>query len=322
MKNIRFVLTALLLCIIFLAVSCAGAGKYTVGICQQSPHKALDAASEGFRDALTAELGEGNVTFLLQDAHGESTSCTSIVNYFVSQRVDLILANATTALQAAVNGTVEIPILGTSVTDYGTVLGMDDFTGITGTNVSGTSDLTPLDEQAQLILTLFPDAKTVGLLYCSAEPNSDYQINGIRQHLEAKGIKCKDFPFFDSNEIASVAKAAAAASDVIYIPTDNTAASSAEAIGGAVLHTGTPIIGGDAGICGSCGIATICVDYYALGEQTAKLAAKILRGEAKIEEMPIEYAAAYQKLYNPTLCTEYGIDTAKLAGLGYTPMEN
>ncbi|MBO5220268.1 MAG: ABC transporter substrate-binding protein, partial [Clostridia bacterium] len=198
----HFLITIVTLCLgaCILLASCAGSAGYTVGICQQAPHQALDAAAQGFRDALEAELGKGSVAFLAQNAQGESTSCTSIINYFVSRNADLILASGTTALQAAVNGTGEIPILGTAVTDFGTALGMADFDGVTGINVSGTTDLTPLDQQAAMILELYPKAKKVGLLYCSAEPNSDYQIKGIRTHLEKAGVTCTDFAFFDSNE--------------------------------------------------------------------------------------------------------------------------
>lgn len=319
-KYLRGIVFLVTLCL--LLTSCGSNGSFTIGICQQMPHKALDSASQGFMDTLTEKFGEDGVQFLEQNAQGESTSCTSIINHFVNRNADLILANGTTALQAAVNGTGTIPILGTSITDYGTVLGMENFNGITGTNVSGTSDLTPLDQQAQMILDLYPDTKTVGLLYCSAEPNSDYQVKGIRAYLEQAGVTCTDYPFFDSNEIAAVAQACAASSDVIYIPTDNTAASSAEAIGGAVLHTGTPIIGGDEGICRSCGVATLCIDYYQLGEMTGRMAVEILTGNADPAEMPVEYAPAYLKLYNPGICAELGVDTALLESMGYTPISD
>ncbi len=316
MKKIFLMPLMLLLAAGMILTSC-GKAQYTVGICQQMPHIALDSATQGFKDAPEVELGAGNVLFLEQNAHGESTSCTSIINNFVNRNVDLILANATTALQAAANGTATIPFLCTSITDYGTVLGIDDFDGLTGTNVSGTSDLTPLDQQTQMILDLYPDTKTVGLLYCSAEPNSDYQVNGIRTYLEQAGITCTDYPFFDSNEISAVAQACAAASDVIYIPTDNTAASSAEAIGGAILHTGVPVLGGDEGICSSCGIATICIDYYQLGELTGKMAAEILKGQTKVEEMAIGYVDTFQKKYNKANCEALGVDIAALEAAGY-----
>ncbi|MBO5274612.1 MAG: ABC transporter substrate-binding protein [Clostridia bacterium] len=307
-----------LLSIAGVMTSCGESGTYTVGIVQQMPHVALDDASRGFKDALIEEFGEDNITFLEQNAQGESTACTTIVNDFVTKNVDLILANATTALQAAANGTSAIPVLGTSVTEYGTALGIDNFNGLVGNNVSGTSDLAPLDQQAAMILELYPDTKSVALLYCSAEPNSAYQVKVVREELEKNGITCTDFQFADSNEISSVAKAAAAAADVIYIPTDNTAAACAEAINGAVLPTGTPIMGGDEGICAGCGIATLCISYYDLGYTTGKMAAKILRGEEKIEEMPIAYSEKFSKVYNKTNCEELGVDIAALEAAGYT----
>ncbi len=297
-------------------------GKYVIGIVQQQPHVALDSASDGFMEAVKAELGEDNVEFLLQHAQGDSTTCTTIVTDFVTKKVDLILANATTALQSAANATETIPVLGTSVTEYGVALGIENFNGLVGGNVSGTSDLAPLDEQAKIITDLFPETKTVGLLYCSAEPNSEYQVKKVREYLEAKNIVCTNFPFADSNEIAAVSAAAAAASDVIYIPTDNTAADCKEAINNVVLPTKTPIVGGDEGICSGCGVATLCIDYYDLGYTTGKMAVKILKGEAKIEEMEIACAEEFLKVYNKPICDELGIDTAVLETAGYTAIKS
>ena len=295
--------------------------KYTIGICQQQPHAALDSATKGFRDAVIAELGEGNVEFLEQNASGDLTTCTTIVSDFVSKKVDLIMANATTALQAAANSTTTIPVLGTSVTEYGTALEIENFNGLVGTNVSGTSDLANLEEQANLILDIFPDAKNVGMLYCSAEANSAYQIKKVAEYLEAKGITVTNFPFSSSTDIVAIATAAAAASDVIYIPTDNTAAECAESINNAVLPTKTPIMGGDQGICGGCGIATLCVDYYDLGYTTGKMAVQVLTGEANISEMEIGYVETPLKVYNKTNCEALGVDTAALEAKGFTAIE-
>ena len=281
--------------------------KFVVGICQLVTHDALDAATQGFMDALTAELGEENVEFILQNAAGEANTCVTIVNDFVAKDVDLIMANATAALQAAANATLDIPILGTSVTEYGVALGIKDFDGTVGGNISGTSDLAPLDEQAQMILDLVPEAKTVGLLYCSAEPNSDYQVKVVREYLEDKGLTVEDFAFSASSDVAQVAEAAAAACDVLYIPTDNTAASCTETINNVVLPTGTPIIAGEAGICSGCGIATLSISYYELGKTTGAMAAKILKGEADISEMPIEYDNNPVKKFNETNCAELNI---------------
>lgn len=320
-KMISLTLAIALIAALFAGCGSSGSDVYTVGICQLMPHQALDDATQGFKDALVDALGEDKVQFLEQNAQGDSTACTTIITDFTSKKVDLIMANATPALQAAQNGTSTIPILGTSVTEYGTALEIKDFNGIVGGNISGTSDLAPLDEQAQMILDLFPETKTVGLLYCNAEANSFYQVKKVSEYLTGKGIACTEFSFADSNDIASVAAAAAAASDVIYIPTDNTAAACAEAINAAVLPTKTPIMGGDAGICGGCGIATLCITYYDLGYTTGQMAAKILTGEANISEMEVQYAEPY-KVYNPVNCAELGVDTAALEAAGYTALED
>ena len=214
---------------------------YTVGICQLVQHDALDAATQGFKDALTEKLGEGNVKFDEQNASGDSANCTTIVSGFVSTGVDLILANATAPLQAAAQATADIPVLGTSVTDYATALDISDWTGTVGNNISGTSDLAPLDQQAAMIQEMFPNAKTVGLLYCSAEPNSVYQCDVIEGYLTEMGLETTRYAFTDTNDVTSVTQAAAAASDVIYIPTDNTAASNTEAIANVVIPEKVPV---------------------------------------------------------------------------------
>ena len=292
-------------------------GKYVIGISQLMIHDALDAATQGFKDALIAELGEENVEFLFQDAAGSPDTCATIASTFVTKDVDLILANATPALQATANATLEIPILGTSITEYGVALDIDDFTGLVGGNVSGTSDLAPLDQQAQMIIDLVPDAKTVGIIYSSTEANSAYQVKVVREYLEAKNIAVSEYPFSDSNDIATITQNAAAACDALYVPTDNAAASAAQTIYGAMAGNVKPLIAGEEATCKGCGIATLTISYYDLGVATGKMAAKILKGEAKIEEMPIEYAANFTKKYNKDICDELGIDTAALEAAGY-----
>ena len=308
-KLLALVLAAAMLCCCFVGcdVEPKDDGKYTIGICQIVKHEALDAATKGFKDAVIEALGAENVTFLEQDAANNPDTCTTIVNDFVAKKVDLILANATPALQAAYNATEEIPILGTSVTEYGVALEIDDFSGTVGGNVSGTSDLAPLTEQAQMILDLVPTAKTVGMVYCKAEANSGYQVKVVKQYLEKKNITVKDFGFNGSEDVASVAEAAAASCDAIYIPTDNTAASCTETINGAVAPKKVPIIAGEAGICKGCGIATLSISYEQLGRTTGEMAVKILKGEADISEMAIEYDNKPVKKYNKTLCDELGI---------------
>ena len=279
---------------------------YTVGICQLVQHVALDAATQGFKDALTEALGD-KVQFVEQNAANDIPTCATIVNGFVSDGVDLILANATPALQAAVAATDSIPILGTAVTEYGVALDIKDFNGTVGGNVSGTSDLAPLDQQAAMILELFPDAKKVGILYCSAEPNSRYQIDEVRKALEKSGVTVSVYTFADSNDVAAVTATACDENDVLYIPTDNTAASCTEAINNVAEPAGVPIIAGEEGICTGCGVATLSINYYDLGVTTGKMAAKILTGEANISEMPIEYFPDPVKKYNPAICEALGI---------------
>ena len=286
---------------------------FTVGICQLAQHPALDAATQGFKEALTAEFGD-KVKILEQNASGEPNNCSTIVNSFVSQKVDLILANATSPLQAAASATADIPVLGTSVTDYATALEIKNWTGTVGTNVSGTSDLAPLDQQAAMVKEWFPDAKTVGLLYCSAEANSQYQVDVMTKELSKLGYTCKPFSFTDSNDVASVTQKACDEVDVIYIPTDNTAANNTEAIANVVLPAKTPVIAGEAGICTGCGVATLSIDYKDLGTATGKMAVKILKGEADIATMPVEYATKFTKLYNAANCDKLGLTAPE----GYT----
>lgn len=289
------------------ADTAAADGKtFTVGICQLVQHEALDAATQGFKDALTEEFGD-SVTFDEQNAQGDSNTCATIINSFVSNNVDLILANATPALQAAATGTTEIPILGTSVTEYGVALDISDFSGTVGGNISGTSDLAPLDGQADMIKELFPDAKTVGLLYCSAEANSQYQIDVIKEELEKLNYTCTAYSFVDSNDIASVVQSAVNENDVLYVPTDNTAASNTEVINNIAGEAGVPIIAGEAGICKGCGVATLSISYYDLGYQTGKMAYEILVNGADPSTMEVEFAPAVTKQYNPDICEKLGI---------------
>lgn len=287
----------------------ASGDSYTVGVCQLMQHVALDAATQGFQDKLTelVEADGKSVEFDVQNASGDSATCTTIVNGFVSSGVDLIMGNGTAALQAAQSGTADIPILGTSITDYATALDMSDWTGATGTNISGTTDLAPLDGQAEMFKELFPDAKNVGLLYCSAEPNSAYQINTIKPMIEEMGYTCTEYAFTDSNDVASVTTNASASSDVIYIPTDNTAASCTETIRNVVVPAGVPVIAGEQGICSVCGVATLSIDYYELGEMTGQMAYDILVGGQNPGEMEIQPAPTFTKMYNESICQELGI---------------
>ena len=316
MKRIIAIVCIVLLLLSMVACSSAKKDKYVVGVCQLVPHDALDAATNGFCDALKEALGEENVEIKVEVAAGDSNTCAPIVNAFVADKVDLIMANATPALQAAAAATSEIPILGTSVTEYGVALGIENFSGTVGGNISGTSDLAPLDQQADMITEWCPDAKTVGLLYCSAEANSKYQVDTVQDYLEAKGLSCTQYAFADSNDLAAVAQAAADASDVIYVPTDNTAAAATGVIDGICRPAGVPVIAGEVGICSGCGIATLSISYYDLGYATGKMAAKVLTGEADISTMPVGYAEKVTPMYNAEICADLGLTPLN----GYDPI--
>ena len=296
--------------------SAAAAGEsYTVGICQLVEHAALDAATQGFEDALTAEFGE-NVTFDFQNAQNDSATCATIANGFVSAGVDLIMANATPALQAAQAATNQIPILGTSVTEYGVALGLSDFTGVVGGNVSGTSDLAPLDQQAEMITEWLPEVQKVGLLYCSAEANSQYQVDEVQKALEEKGVTATQYAFSDSNDLASVCQKAADENDAVYVPTDNTCAANTGIIDGICRPAKKPVFAGEEGICSGCGVATLSISYYDLGYTTGEMAVKVLTGEADISTMAIEYTTVTKK-YNKTICDDLGLTVPE----GYEAIE-
>ncbi len=282
--------------------------SYKIGICQLVQHDALDAATEGFMDAVKDGLGEENVEFDLQNASGDSATCSTIINSFVASNYDLILANATAPLQAAVQATADIPVLGTSVTDYASALDIADWTGKTGYNVSGTTDLAPLKEQAAMVKELFPDAEKVGILYCTAEVNSVYQANVVTEELEALGYEVTAYTFTDTNDVATVAQNACDNCDVIYTPTDNTVASNTGVIDQIARPAGVPIVCGDEGTCSGCGVAVLAISYYDLGYTTGKMAVDILANGADITDMEVQSASEVTKEYNAEICEELGIE--------------
>ena len=267
---------------------------FVVGICQLVQHPALHAATAGFKQALTAKLGD-------------SAACATICNQFVSEEVDLIMANATPALQAAHAATNSIPILATSITDFGSALGIDNWTGVTGINISGTSDLAPLDGQAAIVRELFPDAKTVGILFCSGEANSLFQADSIQPMLEELGFTVSRFTFSDSNDVSAVTESACGACDLLFIPTDNTAAACAEAINNVALNAKVPIVCGEEGICKGCGVATLSIDYFDLGTATGEMAAEILSGGADVSSMEIRFAPQFTKEFDAERCAALGV---------------
>ncbi len=311
MKKILVIICVL--CIIFTLAACgqssasAAEKTFTVGVCQLVQHPALDAATQGFVDTLKEKLGD-RVTITVLNGAGDQPSCSVIANQFVSDGVDLIMANATPALIAASAATNEIPILGTSITAYGAAFGLDDWDSrTTQLNISGTSDLAPLDEQAAMVKTFCPDAKNVGILFCSAEPNSKFQVETIKPMLESLGFNVNVYSFDDSNAVAAVTTTAVGENDALYIPTDNTAASCAETINNIAKPAGVPIIAGESGLCAGCGIVTLSIDYYALGCTTGEMAAEILLNGKDVGSLPIEYSPEFTKMFNADLCAALNI---------------
>ncbi len=311
-------LVSMLACVMLMS-GCAHAAEspYTVGICQILTHEAVAQAAQGFMDALDEALGKGNVVYELKDASGDASICSLIVNDFVADEVDLILANGTPALQAAAAATGDIPILGTSITEYGVALDIDDFHGTVGGNVSGTCDLAPLDLQAQMIPALFPQAASVALLYCSAEPNSLYQVETVSAHLKAMGLNAVPYPFLDSNDMAAVTMNACENADVIYIPTDNTVAANATIVDNICQPKGIPVVTGDTGTCAAAGVAVLGISYYDLGLLTGQMAVQVLTGEADISQMPVAYVENVTYQYNPLICDALGITVPE----GYVPLD-
>lgn len=294
----------------------AAAASYTVGIVQQLEHPALDAATQGFQDKLTELLGD-QVTFDYQNAQGEQTNCTTIATKFVSNDVDLIMANATTALQSAAAATADIPIVGTSVTDYVTA-GVVASNEAPGTNVTGVSDLAPVDEQIALLQEVVPEVKRVAIVYCSAEPNSVFQSELAQQYLTEAGIDFAEYTAADSNEIQAVITKAVSECDTVYIPTDNTMANNMEIIKNVALPAGVPVICGEEGMCSGGGLATLSISYYDLGAKAAEMAYEILVNGANPAEMPIEYVA-------DGITPKYNVEAAEALGItmpeGMTPIE-
>ena len=307
-------LLAILISVLTLGTMCfataCNTADYTVGIVQLVSHPALDAATQGFMDALQEEMDKAGKTvkFDYQNASKDTALCSTIANNFVSKNYDLIMANATPALQAAANSTDRIPILGTSITEYGVALGIQNFNGTVGSNVSGTSDLADLQSQAQMMLDFCPNAEKIGLLYCSAEPNSAYQVNQVKAYLEGAGKNCEIFTFTDSNDISAVVNGMVGKVNAVYVPTDNTVASNTEIIDSVLRQNGIPVIAGEEGICKGCGIVTLSISYYGIGLKTGKMAAEILLEGKEIRTMPIAYDENPVYKYNAKICDALGID--------------
>lgn len=289
MKNRK--LTALVLAVM-LALGCftmSGCKKddvINIGIVQLIEHDALDQATQGFIDTLTEKLGEDKVKFDVQLAQGEQANCTTIVNKFVTGGVDLIMANATNAVKAAQEATSEIPIVGTSVTDY-VAAGLVASNEKPGANVTGASDMNPVGVQVELLQTLVPDAKTIGIVYCSAEENSKVQAEEAKAAFEAEGYTVNIYTVADTNEINTVVTKACSEVDAFYEPTDNLIAANIPAMSNITTPAGKPVITGEESMCKSGFLATYSISYYDLGCKAAEMAYEILVNDADPATMPI-----------------------------------
>ena len=305
MKKIISLILALVMCAsaCFTLSACSNKADFTVGICQLMEHESLDKATQGFIEALTEELAKENKTveFVTQVAGGADL-CTTVVNTLTAKKVDLIMANATPALLAAANGTASnnIPVLGTSVTDYA-----DTFANNIPANVSGTSDAVPFNEQANMMIEslALKAGDQVGVLYCSNESNSVIQYEAVKAEFEAKGIVVQAYTFSETTELQTIVSKAASESKAIYVPSDNTVADNDSVVGTICNEKKIPVYTSYGGsIC----YASLAIDYLELGKETGKMAAEILLGNktpADIEIKTLTPAVSYNK----DLCAQLGI---------------
>jgi len=289
-------------------------GTYSVGIVQLMQHVALDQATKGFQDALTAKLGD-KVTFDVQLASGEQTNCTTIVTKFINDKVDLIMANATPAVIAAKEATSTIPIVGTSVTDYvakeaAIVASKEAPCG----NVTGYSDLSDIAAHVDLSKKLCPEAKTVAIVYCSAEPNSVIQGNQAEKLFAEAGFTTVTLTASDVTTIASVVNSACSQADMIYIPTDNLFAENMEAVKNIAEPAKVPVICGEGGMVQSGGTATVSIDYYTLGFRAGEMAYSIMVEGADPAKTPIGFMTADDM--------ELVVNEENMAALGLTVPED
>lgn len=304
MKKLIVMILALTLCVGMAA--CSGgqsaSADFTVGICQLMEHESLDKATEGFKAALTAALeAEGKSVVFEEQVAGNSDLCTTVVGTFTAKNVDLIMANATPALLAAANATTTIPVLGTSVTDYN-----DTFGGNIPANVSGTSDAVPFDEQAQMMIDTLGlvAGDQVGVLYCSDESNSKIQYEAVKALFEAKGIVVEAYTFSETTELQTLVTNACAECKAIYVPSDNTVADNDGIVGTVCEEKNIPVYTSYGGkIC----YASLAIDYYALGEETGKMAAQILLGKKTPADIEIATLTP-SVVYNEELCKALGIE--------------
>lgn len=286
---------------------------YKIGVLQLVQHTALDAANEGFFAALDA--AGLNYEADQQNASGEQANCLTIAEKLVNDGNDLILAIATPAAQAVAGVTTDIPILLTAVTDPAES-GLVNDNAKPGVNVSGTSDLTPVKEQIELLQKLLPEAQNIGFLYCSAESNSELQIALAKEACDAAGLTYEEYTVPGSNEIQSVVESMVGKVDAIYLPTDNVIAAGMSTVAMIANDNKIPTICGEAGMVEAGGLATYGIDYYQLGYLAGEQAVDILVNGADIASMPIGYLPAEkcELTVNKTAAEVLGIDISGLEG--------
>lgn len=278
-----------------------GTKTYQIGICQYASHTAMDDAVKGFKQALADKLGS-RVTFTEKNGGADSAACVAACSEFVSQNVDLIFADGTTALQAAYAATDKTPIIGANVTDYAAALDFENSINVTGMNISGTSNLVSADDEAGMLHELFPDAKKVGLLYSADEIGSAVQAKALTAPLEGFGYEVRTFTFAGKDDVESTVKAACKSSDVLVIPNDSLAAVNAEAIQTVTAEKGVPVVVSDSGLLSSCGAVGLVPDAYALGYTSGEMAYDVLANGADISTMKIRTPDSVSKKYVADRC--------------------
>lgn len=317
-KNIRILAVILTAALILVASGCAvrtgtdenkeNTDKITVGIIQYAEHIALDSAREGFIDSLkdNGYIEGENIIYDLQNAQGDQSNLSTISDRFIGNKVDMVLAIATRAAQAIAGKTTEIPILATAITDFEDAR-LVDSNEAPGKNVTGTSDMNPIKEQIDLLVKLVPDAKTVGVIYTSSEPNSVVQAKVAKEAIENLGLTYTEVTVTNTNDVQQATQSLVDQCDAIYIPTDNILASAMPTVYGVTAETKTAVICGETGMVINGGLATLGINYYDLGYQTGEMAVRVLKGESQPAEMPIQTPAEYDFAINGTVAEEFGI---------------
>ncbi len=301
-------LTAVLVLVIAGCSSQGAESKQTIGIIQYVEHNALDAAREGFIQALSDNgYNDGeNISIDTQNAQADQSNLSTISDRFVSNNVDMVLAIATPAAQSIAGKTEEIPILGTAITDY-VAAKLVESNEVPKTNVSGTTDMNPIKEQIDLLLKLVPDAQTVGVLYTSSEDNSIVQAAIAKEAIEALGLTYTEVTVTNSNEVQQATQSIIERADAIYLPTDNVLASAIPVIHGVTVQSKTPVICGEAGMVENGGLATLGINYYDLGYKTGLMAVEVLEGKAEPASMPIQSASGFDFAINGEVASEIGL---------------